>query len=71
MNEVFGSEILVNFFIPVVGSLLALDLVFTPFGTPLGYFHMHLSAGMIHFSVPLIILLVPSGFFSCDMTLSI
>ena len=48
----------------MVGLFLAFDLVFTPFGTLQGCFHMHLLVGVIHFSVPVIILLVPSEFFS-------
>ena len=65
MNEIFDSEILVNFFI--TNSRLLINFRYSlhsVWNVTLGYFHIHLSGGMIYFSVPLIILFVPSAFFS-------
>ena len=63
MDEVFGSEILVNFFITnsrlIISFRSNLHLVWNV----TRIFQMYLSVGMIQFSVPLIIVLVPSAFF--------
>ena len=63
MDEVFGCEILVNFFITNSRLIISFRSNLHFVWNVTRIFQMYLSVGMIQFSVPLIIVLVPSAFF--------